>query len=185
MINKILLLSLFIALSLGSYAQSDNQSEGRPIEFKAGFRFQKTQKLYWENGITVDFTAKKLWDKRIHFGLSYISSRLGSAINSNAVKQDNILFSTSLHFMHKKQFQPLVRVNLGYFYADYEEEIFDVLQNTSFMFSLEGAISYEFKVPIALSLGTGINLITGNGMDGAATLYPFYYQLSLTYTFLK
>jgi len=185
MTNKIVLLSLFIALFLGSYAQSDSQSEGRLIELKAGFRFQKTQKLYWENGITVDFTAKKLWDKRIHFGLSYISSRLGSAIKSNAVKQDNILFSTSLHFMHKKQFQPLVRVNLGYFYADYEEQIFDVLQNTAFLFSLEGAVTYEFKVPFVLSLGTGINLNTGNGMEGAGTLFPFYYQLSITYTFLK
>ncbi len=185
MTNKIVLLSLFIALSLGSYAQSDIQSKDRPIEFKAGFRFQKTQKLYWENGITVDFTAKKLWDKRIHFGLSYISSRLGSAINSNAIKQDNFLFTTAYHFRHKKQFQPIVKVNLGYFYADYEEEIFDVLQNTVFIFSLEGAISYEFKVPLALSLGTGINLNTGNGIDGAGTLYPFYYQLSLTYTFLK
>jgi hypothetical protein len=185
MTNKIVLFSLFIALSLSSYTQSDTQSKDRPIEFKAGFRFQKTQKLYWENGLTVDFTAKKLWDKRIHFGLSYVSSRLGSAINSNAIKQDNFLFSTSLHFMHKKQFQPLVRVNLGYFYADYEEQIFDVLQNTAFLFSLEGAVTYEFKFPFVLSLGTGINLNTGNGMDGAGTLFPIYYQLSITYTFLK
>lgn len=185
MIKELILSGLILAFCAGLFAQADGIPEEGPLEMKIGIRTQKTQKLYWENGITLDFTAKKLWDKRIHFGLSYITSRLGSAMNSNAIKQDNFLFSTSFHFRHRKQFQPFVRINLGYFHADYEEAMFDVLDNTAFTYALEGGLAYEFKIPLVLSIGTGINLNTGNGMDGPGTLYPIYYQISLTYTILK
>ena len=59
-----------------------------PGDFTAGFRFQKTYNLYYENGFELGYTHEKLWSKRIQFGLSYVSSRLGSAIGDNAIKQD-------------------------------------------------------------------------------------------------
>ena len=124
-------------------------------------------------------------DSRIHFGASYVTSRLGSALGSNAIKQDNYLISAAYHFRHQKQFQPFARLNTGYFHADYEEDIFDVLPNSAFLFSIDAGLSYEFNIPLTASLSAGYNLNSGCGSSGPGTLYPVFYQMSIFYTILK
>lgn len=163
-------------------AQSANSKGG---VLKGGLRFQKTQKLYWENGFTIDYTHQKLYDERIHVGVSYATSRLGSALGSNALRQDNFLISPAFYFRHRKQLQPFARLNAGFFMADYENEIFDVLPNTSMLLSLDAGLSYELKLPLTFNLSAGYNVISGSGSAGPGTLFPFYYQLSIYYTLFK
>ena len=184
--NKKLLITFFLLISIQFvFAQKDStaNSEKRPHIriLQAGIKFQKTQSLYWENGVYLDWGCNRLFDYHLHFGFSYISSRLGSAINSNAIKQDNYIFHTAWHFRPQQQFQPLIRMNTGYFHADYESEIFDVLDNTAFIFSIELGLVYEFnlKVPFSAGLSVGYTLTAGTGVSGPGTLYPIFYQLSV------
>ncbi len=182
MIKKLLSLILMLFLFVGLQAQSDSAKTERLRVVKGGIRIQKTQKLYWENGFTFDMTCSGLMNYRLHFGLSYVSSRLGSAMGSNAIKQDNYIFSTSYHFRSSKSLQPIGRINLGYFYADYEDPVFDVLPNTSIIIGLEVGLVYDFDFPLTVSLSAGYTLTAGNGTSGPGTLYPIYYQMSVYYT---
>jgi hypothetical protein len=152
-------------------------------EFNVGLRFQKAVHLYWENGITADYTHPHLWQKRIHLGFSYCTSRLGTAYHSNAIKQDNYLMYCLLNFREEKLWQPVVKLNTGYFYSDMEYKIFEMLPHESALVSLEAGVSIKLKYPIRLSTSLGYNFITGNGMSGPGTLYPVFYQLSLQYVF--
>lgn len=125
--KKFVLAFLFIAPFLCLQAQTSGTEDGWLGELRGGIRVQKAQKLYWENGFAFDFASPKIADGHIHIGVSYVTSRLGSALGTNAIKQDNFLVSPGFHFRHKKQLQPFARLNMGYFHADYEYAIFDVL----------------------------------------------------------
>lgn len=185
MIKKYVLAFLFIVGSISLQAQNSEQEDPWLGEIKAGIRIQKTQKLYWENGFTLDITSPKVVNNRLHLGLSYVTSRLGSAMGSNAIKQDNFLLSLGYHFRPERNLQPFTRINMGYFHADYESPIFDDLANNAFIFSADAGLSYEFKAPITIGLSAGYNLNTGNGSDGPGTLHPVFYQMSIYYTLLK
>lgn len=156
-------------------------SFGQVHTFEVGLRFQKTVDLYYENGISGQYHLTN----RITLGASYLSSRLGSAIGSNAIKQDNFLLSGAWMFRPKKPLKPFVRANLGYFIADYESDVFKSLTNTSAIASLDAGLAYTFKSPLRLNLSLGYNAITGNGAKGAGTLYPVFYQTSIFWNLAK
>jgi hypothetical protein len=183
--KKFVLFILSFFSVLFSQAQSSGTNDGLSGELKGGIRIQKAQKLYWENGFSFDFASPKIADSRIHFGVSYVTTRFGSAIGSNAIKQDTYLFSIGYYFRHQKQFQPFARLNTGYFHADYEEAIFDVLPNNAYLFSADAGLSYEFGIPLTVSLSAGYNLNYGSGTSEPGTLYPFYYQMSIFCTIFK
>ena len=161
------------------------KSNGLNGELKGGVRIQKAQKLYWENGFCADYASSSIADGSIHFGASYATSRLGSAMGSNAIKQDNYLVSAAYHFRHQKQFQPFTRMNLGYFHADYEDAAFDDLPNSAFLFPIDAGLSYQFSFPLTLDLSVGYHFNAGDGTSGPGTLYPVFYQFSICYTILK
>jgi hypothetical protein len=183
--KKTILSMLFIACVLYLPAQTSGTKAGWPGELKGGIRIQKAQNLYWENGFAFDFNSPLIADRRIHLGVSYVTTRLGSAMGTNAISQDNFLLSPGYYFRHKKQLQPFTRLNVGYFHADYEYAIFDVLPDNAFLFSVDAGLSYEFKVPLTICLSSGYNLNTGNGSAGPGTLFPVFYQMSIYYTLLK
>ncbi len=180
--KQLVITFLFIFCILFLQAQSSGSNEGWSGTLKGGFRFQKAQKLYWENGFAFDYACPKILDSRIHFGASYATTRLGSALGSNAIKQDNYLVSAAYHFRHQKALQPFGRLNVGYFHADYEDAIFDVLPNSAFLTSIDVGLTYEFKIPLTLSLSAGYNMNAGTGVDGPGTLFPVFYQMSILYT---
>lgn len=153
---------------------------------KIGLRFQKTQEMYWENGVSVQYSFAKFKPDQFVLGFDYVTSRLGSAYNSNAIKQDNYLFSGSWLFNKTKPYHIVTRLNLGYFYSDLEEEIFNDIPNTSFLFSPEIGFAYHFKkAPISLNLGTGYYIITAKEGYSPGTLQPLYFHLDLYYTLFK
>jgi hypothetical protein len=172
-----LLTVLFLSQTLSSY--------GQETVFDVGMRFQRTVNLYWENGVSVQYSNKNLMPDRLYFGFSYMSSRLGTAINSNAIKQDSFLFNTSWYFKPQHALRPIARFNLGYFMADYEEPMFDVLENTSFLLSPEIGAVFETKSPLKVMVTMGYNLITGDGTKGAGTVYPLFAQSTLSWTLIK
>jgi hypothetical protein len=154
--------------------------------FNAGIRIQKTHKMYWENGFSLQYSFKDFQPDRLYIGLDYVTSRLGSAIGSNALKQDNYIVSGTWFFKDPKPFRFNVRLNVGYFYADYEVDIFEDVPNTAFLFSPEIGINYTFKeLPISLNLGSGYYVDFAKEGYSPGTLQPLYYHFDVYYTIFK
>src|SRR5919199_1041818 len=79
-------------------ALAQNSQNGTHAVLDVGIRLQKAIGLYTENGILAQYTSPKLASKRLYIGASYVTSRLGTAINSNAIKQDNVLLYAAYYF---------------------------------------------------------------------------------------
>jgi len=172
---------IFVAVFMLFIPFANAQKDSCNYELGVGLRFQKTEQLYWENGVGADFTSDFLLHKKIHLKLSYATSRLGSAINSNAVKQDNFLIGADWRFRSDKNFQIFAGLNTGFFHADMETPIFNVLPHNSMLFSLETGLNYKFRFPLEASLSVGYNVINGDGLTIPGTLFPVFYQLSVFY----
>lgn len=174
---------LFLLLFFGS-SNMQSYAQEHPV-LEVGVRLQKSVNLYYENGFTIQYTDERLLSGRLYMGLSYVSSRLGSAMGSNAVKQDNYLLSSTYFFRPNRSLQPFTRLNTGYFYADYEAEVFDDLPNETILLSPEAGISLTTSLPLKMGASVGYNLITGDGMDGPGTLFPLFVQISITWNLLS
>jgi hypothetical protein len=150
-----------------------------------GIRLQQTVNLYNENGIAASYSNKRLKPDRLYFGFSYVTSRLGTALHSNAIKQDNYLVSAAWYFRRKHIIRPFGRLNTGYFFANYGDKIFNFLPRKSILLSTDIGICFESNLPLKISTSLGYNFITGNGLSGPGTLYPVFYQLTLSWNLFK
>jgi hypothetical protein len=159
-------------------------ARGQGASLDAGLRFQKTLNLYYENGATVHYRHSRLAHNRVQLGFTYLSSRLGSAIGSNAIKQDQAFLSGAYLFRLRHTVHPFVRANAGWFRADYESDIFKTLPNSSPVLSAELGLWAPTSHRLNAGASVGYNLITGHGTGGPGTLFPIFYQLSLTYSLL-
>lgn len=156
-------------------------ADAQLYELNVGIVSQKTQKLYWENGLGIDFTSDLLLGKRIHLKTAFVTSRLGSALGSNAIKQESITLGADWRFFKNNPFQLFTGLNAGYFMAHYEDPQFDVLPSTSPLLQFETGLVYRFVFPLSLSASFGYNFINSNGERGPGTLFPVFYQLKAYY----
>lgn len=147
-----------------------------------GIKFQKTHSMYWENGIAAQYSFPNFKPGQFYVGVDYITSRLGSAINSNALKQDSFIASAAYYFRKDKPLHITTKLNMGFFSVDLEEEIFNELPHTDFLLSPEVGLSYDFKkFPIIVNLGTGYNIGLKEEGESPGTLQPFFYNLTIYY----
>ncbi len=153
----------------------------QPI-FDVGIRLQQTVNLYNENGVALAYSPSNKRNDKLYFGFSYVTSRLGSAFNSNAIKQDNILVSAAWLLRKNHIIRPFGRLNTGFFHSNYGDKIFNDLPNSSLLFSPDLGISFETNKPLKFSTSFGYNLITGDGLSGPGTLFPAYYQLTTSWS---
>ena len=151
-------------------------------EFQIGLRLQQSWNMYNENGITLEFTPKNLLNDQLSFGASYISTRFGSAFNSNAIIQDNMLLHSTYVFS-SSALSPLVRLNAGYCFADYQSSLFDEIDSSMPLLSLEAGARYVFDIPLKVQASLGYNLITSDGPSGIGTVYPLFVQCTLLWSF--
>lgn len=178
---------VFLSWAIFSTASGQDkpvQNAGNQV-LDVGIRLQKAINLYAENGITVQYTSSKLASRQLYLGFSYVTSRLGTAFNTNAIKQDNVLLSASYYFRPNWLIRPVIKANIGYFRADYGSPIFDELPKTSLLASPEFGFCYCPNIPLKINASLGYNLITGNGISGPGTLYPVFVQTSITWNILK
>ncbi len=175
--KKLIIINLFV-FALMFYAKAQDVQHF----LQGGLMFQKVQKLYWENGFALDYSNKNILDRKIHFGFAYATSRLGSAVGSNAIKQDNFIVSANYHFLSDKKLNITLGLNTGFFSADYESELFDVLDNNSMLLALNLGVFYKFNDKLTASLSTGYNIISSNGASGPGTLFPVYYRMAAFYS---
>ena len=173
LMKKTLIIALFCAISCIIHAQN----------FEAGIRIQKTQNMYWENGVTASYSFENFKPNKFYVGFSYITSRLGTAMGSNALKQDNFLAHAS--WLCGKKMKPLRfygRLGIGFFKAEQVDEIFKNVPNSAFLINPEIGLNYQFKEwPISINLGTGLNVDFKEDGYSPGTLQLLYYHLDLNY----
>lgn len=150
-----------------------------------GLRIQKSVSFYNENGVSVQYSDRRLKPDRLYLGFTYVTSRLGSAFGSNAVKQDNFLASASWYARSGKRIRPFGTLNTGFFRASYEEAIFDVLPNKSLIVAPELGVGVRLDIPLRIGASVGYNIITGDGLDGPGTLYPLFIQTTVSWSLLE
>jgi hypothetical protein len=138
--------------------------------------------MYNENGIIVEYTPKNLLNDQLSFGATYVSTRIGSAYNSNAIIQDNIVLH-STYLFSSSSLAPLIRLNAGYCFADYESSLFDEIDTSMPLLSIEAGASYTFDIPLTVQASLGYNLITSDGSSGIGTVYPLFVQCSFLWRF--
>jgi hypothetical protein len=115
-------------------------------------------------------------------GFDFVSSRLGTALKSNALKQDSYRLSAHWYFQKGKALRFSTGLSVGYFQADLEEKVFNELPSTAILLSPEIGITYSFdKQPFAAKLGTGYNIDLADEGVSPGTLQPLYYHLILSY----
>jgi len=175
----------FFLLAFAIYSSFLEAQSSGTDELGVGLRFQKTEQLYWENGVAMDYTSDFLFKKQLHLKMSYVTSGLGSAMIGNAVLQDNFIVGADWRFRSQKDLQIFAGLNVGYFNANMDNQIFDVLPHSSMLFAAETGLFYKFKFPLATSLSVGYNFINGDGVSKPGTLFPLYYQLSVFYYISK
>lgn len=145
---------------------------------------RKTQALYWESGVGVDFTHSRLFDERLHLNAGYLTSRLGSAIGSNALKQDYFLLGADWHAPLANKLSWVAGLQTGFFVVDYEDDVFANLPASSPLLSISTGLNFSAG-PVDLQLVAGYNLISGDGADVPGSIFPVYYQLMVKVPIVK
>lgn len=172
------LLHILLVASFLSFAPFYAQAQMGVLD--VGIRLQKTINLYYENGLSAQYSSDALAEERLYLGFSYVSSRLGSAMGTNALQQDNFLFSAGYFFRPARLIRPVVRLNLGYFSAPLDP-IFDDLPQSAMLLSSEAGICIDLRNPLKFTTSLGYNFISGNGLSGPGTLYPAFMQATLSW----
>ncbi len=175
-IKSIILLGLFLVVASSIKAQ-------KLADFKLGAVIQKTQSFYWENGLGVEYHSDALLNNHLHLQMTFLTSRLGTAlIYENAITQDQVNIGADWHFGVQKPLQFFAGLQSGYFKANYEHPMFDVIPQTSLLMAAHVGLSYDIK-PITVKAKMGYHLISGDGSTVPGSLFPVYYQLAVFYNF--
>ncbi|TDQ18888.1 hypothetical protein DFQ04_0699 [Algoriphagus boseongensis] len=146
-----------------------------------GLRSQKAFGLYFENGPVAKFSFERFAPERLALGIGYTTSRLGSAIGSNAIRQDNYQLWLAYYLKKEHKLRPVFSLGTGYFNADYESNDFEVLDHGSPLLYATAGLEYATAIPLKINLSLGYNFISGNGDKGPGTLYPTFAQLNFFY----
>lgn len=171
--KKYIILLVFIFLINTSISLSEEtESINEKSILSVGPIINKSVGLYWSNGFLVDYSHHNL--KRLSYQFRFHTTRLGSAISSNAIKQENYILNVGYNFLQYDNNKSTAILNVGYFYSDYESDIFKDIPNSTMTLALE--LSQSFSI---YNLSFGYNLISGNGENGIGTLYPFYFQFGM------
>ncbi|MDF2157785.1 hypothetical protein [Algoriphagus sp. CAU 1675] len=172
----------YLALCLGLLLfLHPEESYAQQYHVDLGLRSQKAFGLYFENGIVAQFSSDSIAPKRLYLGIGFISSRLGSALGSNAIKQDNYQIWLAYYLKKDHQLRPFFSLGTGYFKADYESPDFKVLDQRSPLLSVTAGLEWASPYQVKVNLALGYNIISGNGEKGPGTLYPTFAQLNFFY----
>jgi hypothetical protein len=144
----------------------------------AGLRFQKTWELYWENGVEGSCSKQNILGGHPFLSASAVSSRLGSALGSNALRQEEYLLGLGWKFRTEKRIQPYIALQTGWFWLDVEEPMFEVLPHSSVLATFSFGSEIPVYGPFLTRIGMDYHLITGDGLQGPGSLYPLFMHTS-------
>jgi hypothetical protein len=157
----------------------------KTYQLELGLLFQKSYHFYWENGITATYRSSFLMKNQLGLGFNFMSSRIGTAMGTNAIKQEQFLIFGQYDFRPGKSIRPFVQLNVGYIKAKYDQTYFSALPDQSMLTSVSVGVTGKVKENFVLKGSLGCNIISGNGESGLATIYPLIFQLSAQYIMKK
>jgi len=177
--NKLKGLAIFLFL-ISIYLPQESPAQSN-THIDLGLRFQKSFGLYWENGIISQFSFDSIANNKLRLGIGYVSSRLGSAIGNNAIKQDNYQIWLAYYFKKDKKFNPFMSLGSGFFVANYGSDDFDALDQSSLLLSPIAGLEWNTPFELKMNVSLGYNFTSGNGEKGPGTLYPVFAQFNFYY----
>lgn len=148
-----------------------------------GIRLQKTWELYWQNGAELSCSHDAWVQDRLVLGVSAVSTRIGSAWASDALRQEEYLVHSQWRFRSGKRWEPFVGMALGWFWLHIENPLFQGIPHSSPLWVWEGGTSWEFRHGVGLQFGLGWHMLTGDGTQGPGSLYPLFMQTQLRWRF--
>jgi hypothetical protein len=101
----------------------------------------------WVTGPEAGYSNHHLFGHKLELKAAYLTSRLEWVFRPNVLRHDYFLFTPKWHFRRGRWFDPTVQADFGYTRFDVEEEIFEVLDNDSWI--------------AAAQLGLTVNLAQG------------------------
>jgi len=148
-----------------------------------GPRVEKTWELYWENGVDGECSFEKILWGHLGIGASVTSTRIGSAWESNALRQEQYLLNFAWNFRLQKRVQPYVSLSGGWFWLDVGPEIFNEVPHSSPLAMVGTGARLQLWGPLSWKAGIGYHLITGDGLEGPGSLYPLILHSSVQWRF--
>lgn len=173
--NKYILIILVILFTKITFSQDSTS-----VKTEIGIRTKKQVGFYWVNGLTAECSTPKIAMGSLHFGINITSSILGTAFRSNAIPTLETELSLIKYFRYRKSLQPITRLNFGFAKAFYGND-YSSIPSKSIVLSIETGLRYRLKNYLYASLYGGYNVITGNGINGLATIYPIYSGIGLNF----
>lgn len=147
-----------------------------------GLKFQKSHRMYLENGLSFQYSFSNLKEGNLYFGVDVVSSRVGSAWQTNALKQTNYTITAAWFNRKDKNLQFYGRLAMGIFKANLEYEIFDDLPSSAWIVAPDFGLRYKLpKLPIYFQTGFGYNLPMQSEVKTPGTFQPLNYHFSLYY----
>jgi len=165
----------------GADGLAPSSGAGDVQQLEVGLLFQKSYHFYWENGITATYRAPFILKNRLGLGFNFLSSRMGTALGTNAIKQEQILIFGQFDFRPGRNIRPFVQANFGYIKAQFDQLKFSSLEDQSLLTSINAGVAGTIKENWILKGSLGYNIIGGDGQSGLATIYPLIFHLSAQY----
>ncbi len=162
-----------LSLIIGLITALASASLAGPGYFSLGLKFQNGYQLYYENGFELGYTHDMLLSRRLQVKVDYVTTRLGSALNKEALNQHYLTGALSFNFRPQKRVDPYIKLNYGQYWFETEHEMFSYMDNTSVILAPVFGVNFNMLKYGSFYMDMGYNIYT------AATLYPLFFSVGI------
>jgi hypothetical protein len=149
------------------------------VTVKPGLEISKSHNYHWNNG----FSGEVHWNEFTYVSgrFKFLSSQIGSALNSHALEEDYYLASFNFFSRPETWFNPYLEIETGYFTTHIPEKEFSYLETSSQIFNVQlGLRCHLQKIPLGVDLYLGYHLIqSANNLFPAFTGMRFWYAFNI------
>lgn len=146
----------------------------------AGLRMQGVVDLLPGNdfieGPEMGYSNFDLGSHRWQFKAAYLTTRLEKIFQKNLTKIDYYLFSPEYHYGRNWIFDPLVKIDLGYYHYSVSAPVFNVLNNSSWIATPKVGLGLNLKQgQWGIDYHLGYHLI----VPRSGLVYPFVFDMGI------
>lgn len=164
-------LLLAVLLSLGATATAAAQ---QPPTLLIGTFLETNYST--QPGLQVSYASPALLGGKPRFSASYSTTRIATALGSNALAEDRLQAGAGWHFRTARTLSPYAGVNIGFTRFDREDEqLFELLDNSAPILSLLLGLEARLHPAIRASGSVGYSALQ------SSTVYPFLASVGVHY----
>jgi hypothetical protein len=161
------------ALALCAGTSTSAESQQRPLVLVGAY---VESNYSTQPGLQVSYGSPALLSGRPRFSLSYSTTRLATALGSNALVEDRLQTGAAWYFRPDRRVKPYTVMNLGFTRFDREDDgLFELLENTALIGSLSAGIEGRLHQALRASGSIGYSALH------SSTVYPFVATLGVHY----